>query len=45
MSPVSPPPLDPLPEALDFPLAARRALARFEAAGMTVCRTDAPIGS
>jgi nicotinamidase-related amidase len=40
MSPVPPPPLDPLPEALDFPKVAERAIERFRAAGMHVVRTN-----
>jgi nicotinamidase-related amidase len=43
MSPVTPPPLDPLPEALDFPKVADRALASFRDAGMHVVRTTDPI--
>ncbi len=39
MSPVPAPPLDPLPEALDFPSIADEALGRFEAAGMRVMTT------
>jgi nicotinamidase-related amidase len=40
MSPVTPPPLDPLPEALDFPRVAARAMEELAAAGMHVVRTD-----
>mgnify|MGYP002632407294 CR=1 FL=1 len=39
-SPVTPPPLDPLPPSLDFPALAAAALARFEAAGMNVVLTS-----
>ncbi len=39
MSPVPPPPLDPLPEALDFPRVADRALRTLSAAGMRLVRT------
>jgi len=42
-SPVPPPPLDPLPEALDFPAVAERAFDDFEAAGMVRIRSDAPV--
>jgi nicotinamidase-related amidase len=45
MSPVTPPPLDPLPEALDFPRVAERALDEFRRAGMHVVRTSEPIAS
>jgi nicotinamidase-related amidase len=43
MSPVPPPPLDPLPPALDFPRIAERAIAEFKAAGMNVVKTTDPI--
>jgi nicotinamidase-related amidase len=43
MSPVPPPPLDPLPEALDFPKVAARALEEFAAAGMRIVRTSDPV--
>ncbi|HUG54471.1 MAG TPA: nicotinamidase [Vicinamibacteria bacterium] len=43
MSPVPPPPLDPLPPALDFPRVAEEALATFAAAGMHVVRTTDPV--
>lgn len=43
MSPVAPPPLDPLPDALNFPQVARRALERARAAGMTLCRCADPV--
>jgi hypothetical protein len=39
MSPVPPPPLDPLPPALDFPRVAEEALRTFAAAGMRIVRT------
>jgi nicotinamidase-related amidase len=39
MSPVPPPPLDPLPPALDFPRVADEALRAFARAGMRICRT------
>jgi nicotinamidase-related amidase len=43
MSPVTPPPLDPLPEALDFPRVAERAMRDFAASGMKVVRTTDPL--
>jgi nicotinamidase-related amidase len=43
MSPVTPPPLDPLPEALDFPRVAERAIRDFAASGMKVARTADPM--
>jgi nicotinamidase-related amidase len=43
MSPVPPPPLDPLPEALDFPKMAAQALRTFAAAGMRLVRTSDPV--
>jgi nicotinamidase-related amidase len=43
MSPVRPPPLDPLPEALDFPKVADRAMAEMAAAGMHLARTTDPL--
>lgn len=43
MSPVPPPPLVPLPEALDFPKVAERALETFAAAGMRRVRTSDPV--
>jgi len=43
MSPVPPPPLDPLPPALDFPRVAAEALRSFAAAGMRVVRTTDPV--
>ena len=43
MSPVPPPPLDPLPPALDFPRVAEEALRAFAAAGMRVVRTTDPV--
>lgn len=39
MSPVRPPPLEPLPAALDFPRVADEAVERFREAGMRVVRT------
>ena len=43
MSPVTPPPLDPLPPALDFPRVAAEALRTFAAAGMRIVRTTDPV--
>ena len=43
MSPVPPPPLQPLPPALDFPRVADEALRSFAAAGMRIVRTMDPI--
>lgn len=43
MSPVPPPPLDPLPPALDFPRVADEALRTVAAAGMRVVRTTDPL--
>lgn len=43
MSPVPPPPLDPLPEALDFPKVAERAISELREAGMHVVRTTDPV--
>jgi nicotinamidase-related amidase len=43
MSPVPPPPLHPLPPALDFPRVAEEALRTFAAAGMRIVRTIDPI--
>jgi len=43
MSPVPPPPLDPLPPGLDFPAIAERGIRELEAAGMHVARTTDPI--
>jgi nicotinamidase-related amidase len=43
MSPVPPPPLRPLPPALDFPRVAAEALRAFAAAGMRVVRTTDPV--
>ena len=43
MSPVPPPPLHPLPPALDFPRVAEEALRTFAAAGMRVVRTTDPL--
>jgi nicotinamidase-related amidase len=39
MSPVPPPPLDPLPPALDFPRVAEHAFAELAERGMTMCKT------
>ena len=39
MSPVTPPPLDPLPDALNFPLIANKAIEQWKAAGMKVVKT------
>jgi nicotinamidase-related amidase len=43
MSPVTPPPLDPLPESLNFPSLAQAALDRFAAAGMNIVTTASSI--
>ena len=43
MSPVPPPPLDPLPPALDFPAVADRAICDFRKAGMHIVKTTDPI--
>lgn len=43
MSPVPAPPLDPLPEALDFPAVAKAARDTFRDAGMHIVRTSDPI--
>jgi nicotinamidase-related amidase len=43
MSPVTPPPLDPLPPALDFPRVAATAFEALRAAGMHVARTTDPM--
>lgn len=43
MSPVPPPPLRPLPPALDFPRMAEEALRTFAAAGMRIVRTSDPL--
>ena len=43
MSPVQPPPLNPLPAHLDFPRLADEAIAKWRAAGMHVVRTTDPI--
>ena len=40
MSPVTPPPLNPLPDALNFPKIADEAIARWKAAGMKVVKTS-----
>ncbi|MBL8953911.1 MAG: nicotinamidase [Myxococcaceae bacterium] len=39
MSPVPSPPLDPLPDALNFPMIADQAIARWKAAGMNIVKT------
>ena len=44
MSPVPPPPLDPLPAHLDFPRLADRAIEEFRKAGMNVVKTTDPLG-
>jgi nicotinamidase-related amidase len=43
MSPVPPPPIDPLPAALDFPRLADRAVEDFRRAGMNVVKTTDPV--
>ena len=43
MSPVPPPPIEPLPSALDFPRVAEQAMAEFRQAGMHVVKTTDPI--
>jgi nicotinamidase-related amidase len=43
MSPVPPPPISPLPPALDFPKIADRAIEDFRAAGMHVVKTTDPL--
>ena len=43
MSPVPPPPIDPLPPSLDFPKVATRAIEELRAAGMHVVRTTDPL--
>jgi nicotinamidase-related amidase len=43
MSPVPPPPLEPLPPTLDFPRVAEQAMAELRQAGMHVVKTTAPI--
>jgi nicotinamidase-related amidase len=43
MSPVPAPPLDPLPDALNFPKVADRALAELAERGMVLCKTTDPI--
>ena len=42
-SPVPPPPIDPLPPALDFPRLADKAFAELKAAGMNIVKTTDPI--
>jgi nicotinamidase-related amidase len=43
MSPVPPPPIDPLPDSLNFPAVAERAMRDFASAGMHVVKTTDPI--
>lgn len=43
MSPVQPPPVDPLPPSLDFPRIADEAMQRFAEAGIHVVRTTDPL--
>jgi nicotinamidase-related amidase len=43
MSPVPPPPIEPLPPALDFPRVAEQAMAELRQAGMHVVKTTDPI--
>jgi hypothetical protein len=43
MSPVPPPPLNPLPPSLDFPRIADEAIADFKRAGMNVVRSTDPL--
>ena len=43
MSPVTPPPLDPLPPELDFPKVAARAFEELAARGMNIVKTTDPI--
>ena len=43
MSPVPPPPIDPLPPVLDFPKIAERAIEDFRKAGMNVVKTTDPV--
>jgi nicotinamidase-related amidase len=43
MSPVPPPPIDPLPPMLDFPRIAEAAMVEFKRAGMHVVKTTDPI--
>ncbi len=43
MSPVAPPPIDPLPPALDFPRVAAKAFDALRAAGMHVVKTTDPV--
>lgn len=42
-SPVPPPPLDPLPPALNFPVVADRAFEEFKRAGMHIVKTTDPV--
>jgi nicotinamidase-related amidase len=43
MSPVPPPPIDPLPPGLDFPRVAEKAMRELAAAGMKIVKTTDPI--
>jgi nicotinamidase-related amidase len=43
MSPVAPPPIDPLPPALDFPRVAAKAFDALRVAGMHVVKTSDPV--
>ncbi len=43
MSPVQPPPLNPLPDHLNFPAIAEKAIAEWRKAGMKVVRTTDPV--
>ncbi|MCC6748460.1 MAG: nicotinamidase [Deltaproteobacteria bacterium] len=43
MSPVPPPPLDPLPPGLDFPRIAAQGIERFRQAGMHIVKTTDPV--
>ena len=43
MSPVTPPPLNPLPPGLNFPQLANEGLRMLQEAGMQVVRTTDPI--
>jgi nicotinamidase-related amidase len=44
-SPVPPPPLEPLPESLDFPRVAEKAFRGFAEAGMHLVRTSDPVSA
>ena len=43
MSPVPPPPLDPLPPALNFPVIADQAIEDFKKSGMRVVKTTVEV--